>query len=179
MIKKISNEKGMAMTDQDQSREDTHDRMQEKIIARNLGAMMKRLDDECKLFQDMCRNGSHGEAEDSAAFGLNRLEYQAAKVVAIVSVKEAFARGQIGAGDIRNQIHRSTRRIAEDPSFREWVKEASGAPDRLEKLGRTTPEWVKTSFIKHLSKEMSWEKHAKREGTTVTIRFPREGESKA
>lgn len=130
----------------------------DQYSGRNLKATMKKLDAECQLFQSMSQGSVHEAGSDSAAFGLSRLEYQAAKVVAIASVKAAHAQGQIQADDIQNQVHRSTRRIAGDQSFRDWVKEASNTPGKMEQLGRTSPEEVRADFIKRLSEDMNREK---------------------
>ena len=130
---------------------------QGKSSGRAMKATMKKLDEECRLFQNMSKDGVHEAGLDSAAFGLNRLEYQAAKVVAIATVKEAYAQGQIDADDILTQVHKSTRKVAKDQAFQDWVKEASGMPGKMEQLGKLSPEEVKAEFVKSLSKDMAKE----------------------
>ena len=142
---------------QEQLAVEKHVKTQERIQARNLKATMKKLDEECKTFQEMSQNSAHEEGPDSGAFGLNRLEYQAAKVVAIASVKEAYSQGKIAANDIQKKVHQSTRSIAGDQSFVDWVKKASETPGKMEKLGKMSPEEVRADFVQSLSKEMSKE----------------------
>ena len=127
---------------------------QGKSNARNLKSMMKKLDQEAKMFQEMSRNAFYESVSDSAAFGLNRLEYQAAKVIALASVNEAFEKGQIEADVLQQQVHKATRKIAGDQSFKDWACNAYDTPGKMEKLGKMSPQELKADFVNSLSKDM-------------------------
>jgi len=134
---------------------------------RTVNAQLRRLEQECEQFRMLSKGVLRGETPDSATFGLNRWEFQAAVVVAASTVKSAFEQGRINVGDIQAELHKGTRRVAKDAFFQKWAREAYSHPERVRELGESSADMLRADFVSSLSKEI------KKQDTVFTKQPPR------
>ena len=122
-------------------------------LGKAAAAKLADMDKEVEKFAGMSQLEFHDSTTDSMAYGLNKCEYQAARVIAISAVEEAAMKGQIEGKDIQKQVIRNTNEIAKDPAFQKWVKNASET-SRMKDLGKLSADEVRADFVKGMSKDL-------------------------
>ena len=126
-----------------------------KIVGTTGAEQLARMDEEVNNFAKMSQAEYHDQTPESMAYGLDKCQYQAARVIAIAAVEEAAMQRKVSGKDIQREVMSNTRDIASKPEFQKWVKDAT-ATSRMKDLGKLSAQEIRANFVEYMSK--NWEK---------------------
>ena len=107
---------------------------------------LARMDREVDQFAKMSQEKYHDRTSESMAYGLDKCQYQAARVIAIAAVEELAMQGKVEARDITKEVMSNTKNIAGRLVFQKWVKEAN-----MQELGKLSPKEMRANFVEYMS----------------------------